>query len=218
MVKNVSLSLSPGHTTHIRINQCCRIIELYSNNKTSCLVLKLPSFNDIKSYADQKLRAVFSGLCPSVRARCPCMAWPLSLSLSGTNGQLVYANKVKDLPVPRLRTATAASRGAESGGWRLLRVGDVLECFQVRAGETDHHRITDHIYCHVGIPEPHASCRKKAEKLHPLLRMRSTRLQLRVQFLSLSPSRVVLNNIHASGFKHPLGIHINTNINHIIGF
>lgn len=143
------------------------------------------------------------------------MAWPLSLSLSGTNGQLVDTNKVKDLPVQRLRTATASSRAAERG-WGLLRVGDVLECFQVRAGETDHHRITDHIYCHVGIPEPHASCRKKAEKLHLLLRMRSARLQLRVQFLSfslsLSLSRIILNTIKASGFKHPLGIHKNIQI------
>lgn len=109
--------------------------------------------------------ALFSRACVRVSERA-VRAWHgLSLSLSGTNGQLVDANKVKDLPVPRLRPATASSRAAESGGWRLLRVGDVLECFQVRAGETDHHRITDHIYCHVGIPEPHASCRKKAEKL-----------------------------------------------------
>jgi len=129
--------------------------------------------------------ALFSGACVRVSERA-VRAWHgLSLSPVAYTRTAGGRKQSERFTCSAPENGEASSRAAESGGWRLLRVGDVLECFQVRAGETDHHRITDHIYCHVGIPEPHASCRKKAEKLHPLPRMRSTRLQLRVQSLSL---------------------------------
>ncbi len=128
-----------------------------------------------------------SGLCPSVRASCPCCGMA-SLSLPGTNGQLVDTNKVKDLPVRRRRTATASSRAAESGDegysesvmfWNASKSGlerlTTIERLTTSTAMLEFQNLTP-------------AAEKKAEKLYLRLRMRPTGLQLRVQFLSLSLS------------------------------
>jgi len=83
--------------------------------------------------------ALFSGACVRVSERA-VRAWHgLSLSLSPVAYTRTAGGRKQSerITCSAPENGEASSRAAESGGWRLLRVGDVLECFQVRAGETD---------------------------------------------------------------------------------
>ncbi len=181
----ISLFHSRLDTQHTHGSICCLIIELCSNNKTSCLVLKL-SFVLFRVTPNKSCALCFARACVRVSERAVrAVAWPLSLRYKRTAGghkqseiYLFGAGERRQRPAVLLRAGDEGYsesvmfwNASKSGLERLT----TIEILTTSTAMLEFENLTP-------------AAEKKAEKLHLRLRMRHTGLLLSPVSLSLSLS------------------------------